>query len=283
MDDKRRAVNEGVPAAEGDSPPEDEELRRRKHLEVTCRALAGSVVAQLVESGCDAGQLIDFASEVLRSVTERGVKPNGEPPGCSPSGSARITPIRCRCEPAGDGKHRIHGKRVSLRPLTADDGALLSTWAAEGQIRTTCSEALLHHLTGDLPAAVADPARRDLVIRNEDGRDIGLVDLFAIDPEVGQAEMAKLLGDPAMRGRGYAKEATHLLLAYAFGELGLGRVYLRTAGFNLHNIRLNEKVGFRFEGILRRAHVLCGRLIDVALMSVLREDYLRAFRIENEP
>ena len=50
--------------------------------EVMCRVLANTVVKQLVESGCDSGQLIDFAGEVLRCITDRGFEgSSGEPGG----------------------------------------------------------------------------------------------------------------------------------------------------------------------------------------------------------
>ena len=262
------------------SANEDDEQRRRKQLEITCRVLANTVVQQLVDSGCGAGQLIDFASEVLRCVTDRGLGngPEGESP--APSAAARALPVTYRAEPAAAGGHTIHGSRIVLRPLDVADEELLAVWAAEEQIQKTFAEGLLAHLLANLPNVVADPARRDMVIRNEDGRDIGLVDLFHIDSRIHQAEMAKLLGDAEMRGRGYAKEATYLLLGYAFHELGLRRVYLRTAGFNLHNIKLNEKIGFRFEGILRGAHLLAGEIIDVALMSILREEYDQIVRLD---
>ncbi|HUS93432.1 MAG TPA: GNAT family protein, partial [Phycisphaerae bacterium] len=261
-------------------PEDSEEQKRRKQLEITCRVLAGSVVRQLIDSGCDAGQLIDFASEVLRCVTDRGLSDGPGPVAPVPAERAKITTVAYRAEPLGDHHHRVLGSRVMLRPLDVGDGDLLAAWAAEREIRRTLSEGLLRHLLARMSEVVADPSRRDLVVCNEGGRAIGLVTLYDIDEEIGQAEMAKLLGDPAMRGKGYAKEATHLLLAYAFHELALRRVFLRTAGFNLHNIRLNEKVGFKFEGILRRAHLLDGTPIDIALMSMLRAEYLRAFRLE---
>ena len=93
----------------------------------------------------------------------------------------------------------------------------------------------------------------------------------------GQGEIAKLLGNPDALGAGYAREASALLLAFAFERLGLERIYLRTNGFNLHNIKLNERLGFQFEGILRSSYRLNGELIDVVLMSMLAAEYYRKY------
>ena len=119
-----------------------------------------------------------------------------------------------------------------------------------------------------------------LVICDETGQGVGMVCLFGVDPAVRQAEMTKLLGSPTARGKGYATEAVKLALAYAFVELDLRRVYLRTAGFNFQNIKLNEKVGFRFEGVLRRSRLIAGEVVDVALMSILSEEFHRLYRVE---
>ena len=252
---------------------------RRKH-EIMCRVLAESVVAQLLAAGCDAGELIDFGGEVLRIIAERGFAAEvDEPPDNGQVTTPRQTIPYAITHLDGD-RHSIRGDRVTLRPLEAADRPLLADWQEDTAIRQSFSVRLLDQF-GD-PAAGQDgcPADRHFVICDEDGRSIGLIGLHGIDTAVSQAGLAKLIGAPHARGKGYAKEATTLVLGYAFDQLGLGRVYLRTAGFNLHNIRLNEKTGFRFEGILRGSDVLAGRRVDVVLMSILRREFSRLFVLD---
>jgi len=253
----------------------------QKQREVMGRVLADTVVRQLIEAGFSPGQLIDFASEVVRCVTERGIESNGEPTlGVPARGQAEVRPIEWLLEPAGNEGPRIRGARVTLRALAPADRAVLEKWLRDAEIQKTFSKPLLIDLIDHLPDVPADPRRRDFVVSDESGRDVGLVCLFNIDPVVGQAEMAKLLGEPGVRGKGYAGEACRLLLAYAVDVLKLRRVYLRTAGFNLHNIKLNEKMGFRFEGILRQSEVLDDRHVHVVLMSMLAEEFGRRYRLE---
>ncbi len=258
----------------------DDGHKKLKQQEVMCRVLADTVVSQLIASGCDAGQLIDFTSEVVRCVADRGLA--SEPEGRSVVGAlddADVRTLRWRVEAEGENRHRIHGDRVMLRPLTGDDQPLLERWAADPEIRKTFSSQLLGYLADHLGEVTTDPQRRDLVVCDPSGDGIGLVCLFHISPSIGQAESAKLLGEPGARGKGYAHEAAALLLAYAFELLQLRRVYLRTAGFNLHNIKLNEKIGYKFEGILRESEIFDDRRVDVVLMSMLAREFTSVYRL----
>jgi len=253
---------------------------RRKQREAMHRALASTVVEQLVASGCEPGQLIDFASEVLRCIMDGGFADGRDRPPDRGQADPEIQPVEFRLASAPGGVPRIRGPRITLRPMHPADGALLERWSADEDIRRTFSREHLNRVLGLLSEAM--DLRRDLpfLISDEHGRGVGMICLFDVDPDVRQAEMTKLLGDRAARGKGYAAEAVKVTLAYAFDELKLQRVYLRTAGFNFQNIRLNEKVGFRFEGILRRSHVLAGNVVDVALMSILSHEFFRLYSLK---
>ena len=247
-----------------------------------CRVLAESVVTQLVRSGCSAGELIDFGSEVLRTIAERGFAAEVAESPENGDVSAPRREITCQITHLDGGQHRIQGARVALRPLAAADLPALADWQKDPAIRQSFSTRLLAKLTEGMASEAEAPDDRDFIMCDENGQSIGLICLHHIDPVVSQAEMAKLIGATHARGKGYATEATSLVLGYAFDELGLGRVYLRTAGFNLHNIRLNEKIGFRFEGILRGSDVLAERRMDVVLMSILRREFGRLFTLAKQ-
>jgi len=262
----------------------DEQARDVTHQqrEVMCRVLANTVVKQLVESGCDSGQLIDFAGEVLRCITDRGFEGSAGEPGGQSAPPVGSQAVEFRVEAGGSDGLVIRGTRVALRPATRADRPLLEAWSTERDIRQTFSK---EHLAGIL-ARLSGPADPEgdlpLLLCDEQGKGMGLFCLLGIDEQVGQAEMTKLVGDPAARGKGYAAEATKVVLAYAFDQLGLRRVYLKTSGANFHNIRLNEAVGFKFEGILRQSHLLAGKLVDVATMSILAHEYFRLYHLKKD-
>ena len=253
---------------------------KRKRHEVMCRVLANSVVTQLAGSGCSFAQLLEFGGEVLACINRQsgGGATAGDGSGGAPDADLHV--VTYRLEPAADDRHTVHGPRVRLRPLEDGDRELLETWSRDDLISHTFSRALLGELCSHASLASLRDGRRDFIVCDERGRGIGLVCLFHIDTAVGQAEMAKLLGEPTARGKGYAKEAASLLLGYAFDELKLKRIYLRTAGLNIPNVRLNEKLGFRFEGIMRQAAALDGKPVDVVIMSILAEEFLQHYRLE---
>jgi len=77
---------------------------------------------------------------------------------------------------------------------------------------------------------------------------------------------------PNARGQGLGIEALRLVLAHAFGPLGLHRVSLEVFAFNARAIHVYEKVGFRHEGRMRDALWWDGAPHDTLLMAALAVD-----------
>ena len=100
-----------------------------------------------------------------------------------------------------------------------------------------------------------------------DGRLVGSVRLREIGESTG--EITYLL-DREERGRGYATRAVRLLVEYAFGELGLGRVQARVPPDDAPSIRVARRAGLRNEGLVRVAQGIGAR--DYALLARLRDD-----------
>jgi len=108
-----------------------------------------------------------------------------------------------------------------------------------------------------------------MIVERTSGRSVGTIGLSHIDRVNRRAEYGVLIGEPDARGKGLAAEASRLLLAYAFGTLGLRRVYLHVLARNEDAVRLYRRVGFQPEGVLRQ-HVRKGdEFLDVAVMAVL--------------
>ncbi len=101
---------------------------------------------------------------------------------------------------------------------------------------------------------------------------IGNAYLRDIDPAARKAELHLFIGDAHNRGRGYGQAATRLLLAAAFEQLDLQRVYLHVLANNLPAIRAYERCGFEPEGMLRRHAFKQGQFVDMLVMGCLRPD-----------
>jgi ribosomal-protein-alanine N-acetyltransferase len=88
-----------------------------------------------------------------------------------------------------------------------------------------------------------------LVEVKESGAPIGICGLLKRDAlddtELGYALM------PEYWSKGYALESASAVMAYAREELGLRRVAAITDAGNESSIRLLEKIGFKYEGMIR--------------------------------
>jgi RimJ/RimL family protein N-acetyltransferase len=106
-------------------------------------------------------------------------------------------------------------------------------------------------------------------------RFIGTVWLKGVNLVDGNAELAIFM-DRDHIGAGYGSDAQRALLAFAFSNLGLQRVWLTAYAANERAIRSYERLGFRHEGRLRQSWRGPRGLEDTVLMAILREDWLQA-------
>ncbi len=106
------------------------------------------------------------------------------------------------------------------------------------------------------------------VITLLDQTPIGIMAYLDFDSIQHKAELRKLIGEPGMRGKGFGKEATKLWIQYGTEGLELKKIYLNTLNTNIRNIRLNEELGFKVEGILRNETLIDGKYHDVLRMGL---------------
>ena len=99
-------------------------------------------------------------------------------------------------------------------------------------------------------------ARKDTIyqfgIEANDSEGItGMIGLNNVNRTDSNAEIEYWLGKKYW-GRGYASEATYLILKFAFKTLRLRRVYAVTISINHRSVNLLEKHGFMREGVWRQ-------------------------------
>lgn len=105
-----------------------------------------------------------------------------------------------------------------------------------------------------------------------DDRFVGTTWFKEINRVDGNAELAIYM-DHDHIGSGWGSDTQRTLLAFGFGTLGLQRVWLVVSADNARAVRSYEKVGFRREGVLRNSFRVGGRLTDMLLMAILREEW----------
>jgi [ribosomal protein S5]-alanine N-acetyltransferase len=79
-------------------------------------------------------------------------------------------------------------------------------------------------------------------------------------------------------GRGYATEAAHAMLDYAFGSLDLARVVAHCLTRNPGSWRVMEKLGMQREGRLREHVVKWDVPEDIWIYGILREEWRKLTR-----
>ena len=105
----------------------------------------------------------------------------------------------------------------------------------------------------------ADRSRKDFAII-ANGEHIGNCGLTDIDTARRKAQLWIYIGDG--RGKGAGSIAVRKLLAYAFDDLDLHRVYIRVLANNPQAICFYQRFGFSIEGIFRQDTIQNGEPID---------------------
>lgn len=92
------------------------------------------------------------------------------------------------------------------------------------------------------------------------GIPVGIIGLLGIKD--GRAEYYITMGEKQHKGKGIAKEATRILLDYAFSNLNLEEVYLYTEEENIRAQRLFEKCGFEKQYLEKDSAINRGKLVN---------------------
>jgi RimJ/RimL family protein N-acetyltransferase len=165
--------------------------------------------------------------------------------------------------------------RLVLRPFSMADAPEVQRLAGEFDVaRTTLNiphpyePGTAENWIASQPGMWASGARMACAIeRKEDQRLVGAVGLnFTRDH--GRAELGYWIGKPYW-GNGYATEAASTLVEYAF-QSGLQRVMARHFGGNIASGRVMQKIGMRFEGVMRQHAFRWGEFHDIVVYGIVR-------------
>lgn len=109
----------------------------------------------------------------------------------------------------------------------------------------------------------------------------GALGLYDVDWLGRTAQIGYWLAPPA-QGRGVMTRACRALTDHAFGRLGLHRLEIRCVVENQKSRAVAERLGYRFEGVLRDAHVLHDRFRDIALYAAIASDWPAVSDVRHE-
>jgi len=170
----------------------------------------------------------------------------------------------------------IQGSQVRLRALEPEDLPDYHRWLNDPEV----VRYLKLYAPLSMPDEEAwyqevrdDSSQMVFAIESEAGQHIGNLSLMDLNWKDRSAELGIVIGDKSQWGKGYAQDATRTLLALAFGEMNLNRVYLRVFAEHEAAINAYRKCGFVEEGRLREEIYADGRYHDMLVMAILRREF----------
>ena len=175
----------------------------------------------------------------------------------------------------------IYGQKVMLRAMEPEDMEML---------RETVNDPEIERMVGGWSFPVSAYAQkkwyddavmdrnsqRYVIVVQNTGEAIGLINLVDIDWKNRTAFHGIKLKSNAPKGQGYATDAVMALEWYAFEQLNLNRLDGSCIVYNEASQRLYDKCGVKVEGIRRQAVFKDGQYFDQQYTGILRDDYFAA-------
>ena len=173
----------------------------------------------------------------------------------------------------------IRGKRVTMRPVEDSDLEYLQALNDEPTVRSNVvGWAFPNSLSEQrswFAASAGNPITRRWIVQDEDAEPLGITGLWDVDWHNRNALTAlKIGGRKDLRGKGYGVDAIKAVMAFAFYDVGLERLYGSILPGNEASMRAYcEKSGWSVEGVARRHVWRHGGFVDLVQVAVLREDF----------
>jgi RimJ/RimL family protein N-acetyltransferase len=165
-----------------------------------------------------------------------------------------------------------------LRELEREDVQIINSWRSSKELIDYLG-APFRYINKEVDYQWFDNyiLNRDTKIRcsiiNERDEIIGLVSLTNIDRINQSAIFHIMIGDSNNREKGAGYYATNEMLKHAFFDMNLVRVELTVLESNKRAIGVYEKVGFKKEGVKRKAVYKNGSFENMVIMAILKEDF----------
>lgn len=152
----------------------------------------------------------------------------------------------------------LESDTVRLRALEPEDVDILYKWENDTNVWkasntvTPFSRYILSQFIENQKCDIFETRQLRLMIEEKrEGRPVGCIDLFEIDPYNLRAGIGILIYDKKDKGQGYASSALQILIRYCFMVLNLNQLYCNVMFDNTDSLNLFRSKGFLTIGIKR--------------------------------
>ena len=232
----------------------------RQQHEQMLKLVAKGFFNELTKYGVNHAEVLTVAGHLLDNVLQ-----GAQQPGRNAELYNRLFTVKNVLDEWGSAR-MLSTQQVSLVPLDMRWASNLVQWLSEPAARDSFYPPFPESEV-ELREYLSAPARDYFCILH-DMVPVGIIGAENIDARSGRLEMRKLVGSPAMHGKGIGKRATFLFLFHAFLIRKFHKVFLHSLDINIRNLNLNSRFGFALEGVFFEEAVIQGRRHDVVRMSL---------------
>jgi RimJ/RimL family protein N-acetyltransferase len=164
-----------------------------------------------------------------------------------------------------------------LREWRLSDAESLAENANNINIWNNMRDGLPHPYTEEdgkqfIEKAMSLPKPATLLTIAVEGKAVGSIGIVLhSDVERISAEMGYFIGENYWN-RGIMTEAVKQMVAYAFANFPLRKIYATPFDFNIASHKVLQKAGFEREAILKQAAIKNGKIVDMHYYSFIKQD-----------
>lgn len=172
----------------------------------------------------------------------------------------------------------LESERLILKPL---DLTFLSqkyvNWMNDSEVNEFLSSGGNYTLE-KLKIFLTEVDKKDIlfwaICTKNESKHIGNIKIDPVEIKHGICEYGIMMGDKTEWGKGFAKEASKLVIEFCFKSLNLRKMNLGVIELNKRAVKLYEKLDFITEGQLINHVSSNGKFVNVLRMALFNQNYL---------
>ena len=177
------------------------------------------------------------------------------------------------------GTRELETERLLLRKITVNDAeAMYNNWASDDVV-TRYVTWPTHQSVEDTKSLLAmwekeyenDNCYRWIIELKDEKKAIGTIDVCRMNGSDGVAEVGYVISRDYWN-RGIVTEAAKRVLEYLLKEVGFYRVEAQHHLYNPASGKVMQKIGMKYEGVVRGGRLVKGEHVDVAMYAILKID-----------